>query len=291
MRFWLSPSTRFLVTALAASQLLASGYAGSIDHAKITEVVNDVSVVNPQTTHSAHARADQIFAVPNLMKTGPDSRSEMIADDMSVTRVGADTIFSFEPRERLIDLHQGSVLFHSDPGKGGGTIRTVAATAAVLGPTIIVSVTKHGAFKLLVLVGTATATTPNGKKQILHSGQMVFIPPGGKIPGSALTFRLKDEVKTAQLIRGFKNQLSSWGKIQEQINIQEAAISAGTLSAQGGIVDPNSRINSVQALHLFPKPASAPAAPVSTPPPAPTPRQTGRPGGGGKVGAAGGLPQ
>jgi len=62
----------------------------------------------------------------------------LVAQDETVTRVGANTIFSFDPANRTIDLKQGSLLFHSPHGKGGGTIHTGSATASVLGTTLIV---------------------------------------------------------------------------------------------------------------------------------------------------------
>ena len=156
----------------------------SIDHATITEVVNDVKILDPKSLNASPAKASGIFRTPQIMQTGAESRSEMIAADQTITRVGADTLFSFEPKERTINLRQGSILFQSPTGKGGGVIRTESATAAVLGTTIIVVATRDGGFKILVLEGTAQVTMPNGTKRIVHGGQLVVVTPGAKLAGS-----------------------------------------------------------------------------------------------------------
>ncbi len=251
---------------------LCKNYGEAIDHAKITEVVNNVAVLDPQTRNTKPAKASELFMAPQIMKTGADSRSEMVADDQTITRVGADTLFSFEPQERTINLRQGSVLFQSPTGKGGGTIRTASATAAVLGTTIIVVATKDGGFKLLVLEGTGQVRMPDGERRTVHGGQMVYVPAGSHHPGPVVNFRLSEEVKTGRLVYGFNDQLPSWGKIMRQIESQEAQIASGHYRAPGQVigdpVDPNTRINQIQGLHVL-APAPTPAIPIPTPRPTP----------------------
>jgi len=266
---------------------LFEAYGVAIDHAKITEVVNDVGVLNPDSRHTTPAKTDGVVHTPDIMKTGADSRSEMVADDQTVTRVGANTLFSFEPKERVINLKQGSVLFQSPSGKGGGTIRTAAATASVLGTTIIVVYTKGGGFKLLVLEGTGRLTMPNGKIRILHSGQLIVVPPGAQIPGPILTFLLSNEVNTSLLVRGFKRPLPSWSLILAEILKQEKEIANGQLQGSTNVVgnpaNPNTRINQIQGLH-------ANATPIIQSTPVPTPRPSlpgASPKGRGKGGSTG----
>ena len=209
--------------------MLFETFGAAIDHARITEVVNHVTVLDPESRNANPAKTDDLFRAPEIMKTGVESRSEMIGDDQTITRVGANTLFSFEPRERVINLKQGSILFQSPTGKGGGTIRTASATASVLGTTIIVVATKNGGFKLLVLEGTGEVRMPNGKRRIVHGGQLVVITPGATEPGPVLDFLLSDEVETSWLVHGFKRRLPSWDKIWKQILKQNQEIEAGTL--------------------------------------------------------------
>jgi hypothetical protein len=249
-------SRKYLIGCLGGLMVFVfpfADYGAAIDHAKITEVVNDVKVLDPAVKSSTPAKSDDLFRAPQIMKTGPESRSEMVAEDQTVTRVGANTLFSFEPRERTINLRQGSILFQSPTGQGGGAIRTAAATASVLGTTIIVVATRDGGFKLLVIEGTGRVRIPGGPTLILHGGQMVVIPPRGRMPGPALDFLLDDQVRTSLLIQGFKRPLPSWDKIQKQIMEQNQEIAAGNFQAPTQVVainnDPNTRINELQALH------------------------------------------
>jgi hypothetical protein len=232
---------------------LRENYGASIDHAKITEVVNDVTVLDRQSMNTRPAKRDDLFRAPEIMKTGSESRSEMVSDDQTITRVGANTLFSFEPRERTINLRQGSILFQSPSGRGGGAINTASATASVLGTTIIVVATRDGGFKLLVLEGTGEVRMRNGTRRIVHGGQLVFIPPGGHEPGPVLDFLLDHDVNTARLVVGFKRPLPTLDKIRKEILKQDQEIAAGAYQVPTEVVenniDPNIRINEIQSLH------------------------------------------
>lgn len=122
---------------------------------QFTQVVNDVQIISAAEQSAKAAAVNDILAMPDILRTGVASRAELVAQDQTVTRVGASTIFSFDPTSRTIDLKQGSLLFHAPHGKGGGSIHTGAATASVLGTTVIVATTTNGGFKVLALEGQA----------------------------------------------------------------------------------------------------------------------------------------
>src|SRR5688572_15034873 len=117
-----------LLGAIANLVALPLVQAANIDRATLTEVVDSVSIIEPSTKRTSAARTQQLFTAPNVLRTGPDSRAEMVAPDQTVTRVGQSTLFSFEPNSREIQLQRGSILFQSPSGKGGGNIRTPAAS-------------------------------------------------------------------------------------------------------------------------------------------------------------------
>jgi len=193
--------------------------SGAVDlkQSKITQVVKSVDIISSNTHHAAEV--NDIFKIPDVMRTGPASRAEMIANDGTITRVGANTIFSFDPADRTIDLRQGSLLFHAPHGKGGGTIRTGSATASVLGTTIIVTTTPNGGFKVLCLEGEAEIRFLNGLHETLQPGQMTFILPGGGA-SPIIVFRLDVETQGSLLLNGFNDQLPSWPAILNQITQQ-----------------------------------------------------------------------
>jgi hypothetical protein len=248
--------TRFLrcLGGLTAFAFLFQAHALPIDHAKITEVVNNVTLLDPHSWNASPAKTDETFRAPEIMKTGAQSRSELVADDQTITRVGADTLFSFEPHERVINLKEGSILFQAPSGRGGGSIRTAAATASVLGTTMIAVATRDGAFKLLDIEGNVYVRMANGKHVTLHGGQMIFVPPGAHDPGLVLDFRLRDEVATSLLVSSFQAPLPSLNKIRKQIQKQEKQIASGSFGKPGTVLgdipDPNKRINQSQGLHF-----------------------------------------
>ena len=194
--------------------------------------VKSATVLQLATKGKKAVKVNDIFSVPDVMRTGADSRVEMIAEDDTVTRVGANTVFSFEAQKREINLQKGSVLFNSPTGKGGGTIRTAAATAAVQGTTLIVVTTQNGGFKVLLLEGSGRVKTPKGRFRTLKAGQMVFAEPGGEL-SRALTFQLSQQVGASLLVGGFKKPLASMAKIEAAISKQEAQIAKGQLQETG----------------------------------------------------------
>src|ERR1700748_644111 len=113
----------------------ANSPAMDLKQSKITQVVNDVQIVSASSETQKAAAVNDIFTMPDILRTGASSRADLVAPDETITRVGATTIFSFDPANRTIDLKQGSLLFHSPHGKGGGTIHTGSAPAFGLGTT------------------------------------------------------------------------------------------------------------------------------------------------------------
>jgi len=206
----------FAFTILGSFTLLSVCRADDLKQSKFTQVVNQVNVVSAADQSEHAAAVNDVFKMPDVIRTGASSRAEMVAEDKTITRVGANTVFSFDPAARTIGLQQGSVLFHAPHGKGGGTIHTASATASVLGTTIIVSATANGGFKVLDLEGTVKVQLPNGNIQTLNPGEMVFLLPGGGI-SPVIIFNLGDQVKGSLLVNGFNDPLPSIDLIDTEI--------------------------------------------------------------------------
>ncbi|MFO1501445.1 MAG: FecR family protein [Verrucomicrobiota bacterium] len=226
--------------------------AGAIDlkESKFTQVVNDVQVISTVDNSRSAAAIDAIFRIPDVLRTGPASRAEMVAEDRTITRVGANTIFSFDQANRSIRLEKGSLLFNSPKGKGGGNIRTTAATAAVLGTTIIVTTTPNGGFKVLTLEGRAEVSFQNGSRQRLDSGQMTFVLPGG-IPGPVVMFRLDQQVAGSALVKGFGKPLAAQPRIDAAVAKQLREIKSGRAEDTGLHVGDQATATGVQVIQLF----------------------------------------
>lgn len=215
-----------LLVLLAAS-LAGKLPAAALKESTLTQVVNDVSVLTLPAQAAKTARVNDLVQAPEVVRTGAQSRAELKAPDQTLTRVGANSVFSFEGAGRGMKLEQGSVLFHSPKGKGGGTIKTGGASAAVLGTTVIVAATRDGGFKTIILEGRGRVTLANGKSVDLQAGQLVFVLPGGKDFGPVLTINLGKLVAGSNLVRGFTGDLPSFGEIERAIAAQDRWIANG----------------------------------------------------------------
>ena len=207
-------------------------FADAIQGLTFTEVVKDVLVIDAATKAESSPKVGDVLVAPNVLKTGPDSRAELVAEDKTVTRVGSNTIFSVEVNSRDVNLAQGNVLFNAPKGKGGGRIKSAGATASVLGTTFITSASPSGGFKVMGLEGSVQVDGSKGGSSKIGAGQLSFALPGGKIT-PPLSFDLKAQVSGSKLVGGFSKPLASIAKIEAAISVQQAKIASGALSSTG----------------------------------------------------------
>lgn len=201
--------------------------AAALKESTFTQVLNDVSVLSAPARNAKAARVNDLVQAPEIVRTGAKSRAELKAPDQTLTRVGANSVFSFEGDGRNLKLEQGSLLFHSPKGKGGGTIKTGGASAAVLGTTVIVACTLDGGFKTILLEGRGRVTLPSGRSVELKAGQLVFVLPGGLEFGPILNINLGKLVAGSNLVRGFPNDLPSAQEIERAIAAQDRQMASG----------------------------------------------------------------
>ena len=103
----------------------------------------------------------------------------------------------------------------------------------MLGTTLIVTATRDGGFKVILLEGRGSVRLPNGRSVNLQAGQLVFVLPGGKGFSEVLLINLGKLVEGSQLIKGFAHELSSLPLIFAAIREQLARIDAGRLQDTG----------------------------------------------------------
>lgn len=226
-----------MLWAVAVAGLALPLPAAPLTESTFTEVIKSVEVVADAGKATTPARANELFKAPDLVRTGADSRAELTAPDQTITRVGASTVFSFEPAGRNLDLERGSVLFHSPKGLGGGTIKSGGVAAAVLGTTLIVSATADGGFKVILLEGRGRVTLPNGKSATLTAGQLVYVRPGGKTFSAVLDINLGKLVAGSLLINGFSHELPSLPLIRRAMAAQHSELAAGRTVDTGVAAD------------------------------------------------------
>ena len=228
--------TTMLIAILAAAGGLAAR-AVPLDTGTFTEVIKEVNTLPAATAQPVPARVSEVLKAPDRVRTGPESRAELTAPDQTITRIGANTVFSFAGDGRTLNLEQGNVLFHAPKGLGGGTIKSGGAAAAVLGTTLIVSATPDGGLKVIILEGKGSVTLPGGSAVTLTAGQLVYVRPGGKGFSAVLNINLARLVAGSQLVNGFAHELSSRPLIDLAIERQQAQFASGRATDTGVSAD------------------------------------------------------
>lgn len=222
--------TKILSVMLGICGSLSAPAALPLNESTFTEIINEAKVVTESNKSGAPAKESEIFKAPDLVRTGRDSRVELTAKDQTITRVGANTAFTFAESGREIQLKQGGVLFHSPAGAGGGAVKYRGSSAAVLGTTMITEVLAGGRFKILDLEGKVKVSLINGLSVTLKPGQMVIVSADGLSFSAVANFNLGELASHLLLVVGFSNPLSSRSLIAQAIQQQNVDIAAGNLS-------------------------------------------------------------
>jgi hypothetical protein len=218
-----------LLAGLSLFGSLSAADVLPLTESTFTEIIKEANVITASNKAVSAARTNDLFRMPDLVRTGQASRVELTAKDQTITRVGANTTFTFAQQGREIQLEKGSVLFHSPAGAGGGTIKARGTSAAVLGTTLIGALLDDGRFKVINLEGSVKVTLANGKIVTLKPGQMVVVSADGTQFSDVSNFNLGEFASRSLLVEGFSKPLSSRALIQESVQFQNLEIAAGSL--------------------------------------------------------------
>ncbi len=205
--------------------------AGPLTSAEVTKIINRVSVVDPaKGGHPAMLR--DVIKDDLALQTGPKSRSELLFQDNTLTRIGAETFFSFKTGTRDMTLEKGSMLLQVPKGLGGAKIYTAAVTAAITGTTIMMEYSPGQYLKVLVLEGSLRLSRNGsfGNSLVLHPGKMVIMRPDAKKIPDPIDIDLAEIVRTSSLVNfPGSNLLPSMPLIQAAISDQAKEVAKGTL--------------------------------------------------------------
>ena len=218
--------TRTIFTCLALSFLTVAALpAGPLTEARVTKIINDVSVVDSSAARKAELQ--DVIKGQTGLKTGIKSRSELLFQDNTLTRIGPESYFSFKPGTRDMTLEQGTMLLQVPKGLGGAKIRTAAVTAAITGTTIMLEYRPNRNIKVLVLEGSLrlSANGSMGDSVLLTAGKMVIMPANAKRIPDPVSVDLKKVMKTSSLVNMGGNKktasLPSAALIEKEIAAQQ----------------------------------------------------------------------
>ena len=276
----------------------ALSFAGPLTEAHVTKIVNQVKLIDP-SSGDRDAKLDDVVRDQLALTTGIKSRSELVFQDNTLTRLGPESYFSFKSGTRDMTLQRGTMLLQVPKGLGGAKIHTAAVTAAITGTTIMMEYVPNKDIKVLVLEGSLRLSMNGrfGDSLLLTPGKMVIMPPNARRIPDPVTVDLKKVVQTSTLVnmhakkgnQANPNQpsLPSIALIEKEMNQQETGKNARNLietnlvipgKGTNVVIDADNPINDVASRNdtaknavlaaIHPNPAPKPGP---TPIPAPTP--------------------
>lgn len=210
----ISVSAVLIVTSACFISQVRSANAPLPREARVTQVIQDVKLLPANRPAAINDDVREGMAV----RTGLDSRTELTFGDLTITRLGANSVFSFNAAERTFDLGQGAILMSVPPNAPSVKVKTAAVTAAISGGTAIAGAGPP--FKLMVLEGIAKVY-PTGHPELaitLKGGEMVTLVDG-KLVKQEFSVRLV--LETSELTQPPFDVLPNYALIWEVVFEQE----------------------------------------------------------------------
>ena len=173
----MNSSKTFQATMLAGVLIMSGSigtvaYATPMGEATLTEINKDVRYKAAKADERA-AKVKDVVRGADVLTTGQQSQAELEFGDKTITRLGSNSIFTFDPEKRELDLRSGLLLFDMPKGLGGARIKTAAITAAIEGTSGIVA--KRTAAQVICLTGQIRILGDRGQTlALLRPGDTFF---------------------------------------------------------------------------------------------------------------------
>src|SRR3954454_441308 len=167
-----------LLAILIAATIASRASAEVLKEARVSQVIKDVQLLQSNGAPRPATTTD-VVRQGNAVRTGADSRAELTFTDLTIARMGANTIFSFDEGTRTVDLQNGAILLRVPKDSGGAKVKTAAITAAITGTTVMVEFHKGAYSKFITLEGTMRVYLKGriGQSVLVGPGQMLIVNP------------------------------------------------------------------------------------------------------------------
>jgi hypothetical protein len=171
---------------------------------RVTAIFHDVKLLPAQADSRAAEINDKVDE-GSALRTGNDSRSELTFADLTITRLGENTIFSVNKAGRSVQLDSGSILLYVRKNSGGAEISTKAVSVGITGTTVIFESEPANFNRLLVLEGTARFSLNDFPDQSteVRAGQLLNVNAGAKKLPKPGRVDLRRIMRTHPLIKNF----------------------------------------------------------------------------------------
>jgi hypothetical protein len=240
----------------AAAGIATVLFAAEQKQARLTEVVHDVRLLAAQTAGRPAAVNDAVRE-GTAVRTGTDSRAELRFTDQTLTRLGANTVFSFGGAARTYNLGSGAILMSAPKESGTVKITTAVATCAVSGFTMISEYHGNNWNKVLMLNGdgyVALKKNPDDKRH-MHSSEILIFRPNATVLPQPQQVDICKVISAGLLVTGFSTKLPEWPALVDLCERQR------TGPANQKLIDPTSQNIIDQRLNAQPT-----AVPQHSPP-------------------------
>jgi len=209
-------------TCLAAKELKSGSFA-----------VVKSKVEHTEGTTKSIAKEKDVVDDKSVVDTGAASFTQLDFSDASVLRLGGNTQFSFQSKERIIKLESGSMIMNVPPGNGGVIVDGGGVTGAVSGTTIMANKDAQGNFSFMVLEGSAgKVTARDGSITEISPGQMATLDIAGGAP-KVISVNMDSLRDNSPLFSEFDSSMPGNEKIQAVADLQAEDIQTDLGSLQG----------------------------------------------------------
>ncbi|MEY2543500.1 MAG: hypothetical protein QOE81_961 [Verrucomicrobiota bacterium] len=203
----MTPGSRLSLCAFVLTGALIASFAlsqTSEPEGHVTTIFHDVQLL-PEKAEARPAVMNDKVDDGSALRTGDDSRSELTFADLTITRLGANTVFSFNKAGRSVRLDSGAILLYARKNSGGATISTKAVSVGITGTTVIFESRADRYDRLIVLEGDTRCWLNDFPDQAtdVRPGQLLNVKAGSKKLPKPGRVDLRRIMNTHPLIKNF----------------------------------------------------------------------------------------
>ena len=189
------------ITAALFATLCARLVASPLEEAKLSRVVNEVTLAAPPAK-PRRAVEQQVMRAGDALRVGPRSRTELLFPDQTLARLGAETELALRGGSRELTLARGTLLLEVPGFRGGARVRLGSLIAVAGAATILVEHLPAQSVKIVVLAGDLRVCVAGflGDSIVIPPGKMLITAPDVQRLPDPVDVDLSTLVKTSALI-------------------------------------------------------------------------------------------
>ncbi|MBI4027254.1 MAG: FecR domain-containing protein [Verrucomicrobia bacterium] len=180
--------------------------AAPLKSARVTDAHNEV-ILAKSTGEKREATVNDAVSGSDVIQTGKKSRAEIEFLDKSITRLGSNTLFNFDPQSREMKLDSGIALIYVPPGTDGTRIVTPSGICVIHGGDVVTIRVAREKTQIVALShddgGEITVSHVRTKEmRQLQAGQMLSVATSAATLPEPVYIDIEAFVRSSMLLRG-----------------------------------------------------------------------------------------